>query len=258
MYEQKSKHIKNTACPKCRENGNDRAGDNFAEYYDGSGYCWNCGHYRLADNAISQFLSKRDRNTIKPLPKIMLPDDCTIDYPEITISWMEQYQLNKMDMLSNNILWSGQESRLIFPYWIAGILEGWQGRYFGTDKTKAKWYSRGDMQKIYYILPYNEKDGHAKNDASRLVLVEDVVSAIKIGKLGIHAMPIFGTNIKARWQQLKLLNYQEYIIFLDPDMHLKSLKESKEGALKGIKTRVILSEKDPKEYSYIELKEVSQ
>jgi hypothetical protein len=39
-------------------------------------------------------------------------------------------------------------------------------------------------------------------------------------------------------------------------MHIKSLLQSKEGALQGVRNRCILSTKDPKEYSYDELREI--
>lgn len=35
-----------TACPKCRENGEDVPGDNLALYSDGHGYCFACGYYQ--------------------------------------------------------------------------------------------------------------------------------------------------------------------------------------------------------------------
>lgn len=40
-----SKHKGSTACPNCREKGNDIKGDNLATYDDGHGYCFACGYY---------------------------------------------------------------------------------------------------------------------------------------------------------------------------------------------------------------------
>ena len=37
-------------CPKCREKGRDRAGDNLVYYGEGKGsYCWSCGYTELSD-----------------------------------------------------------------------------------------------------------------------------------------------------------------------------------------------------------------
>jgi len=263
-----AKFIKNVACVKCRENGKDKHGDNFATYSDGSGYCWNCGYTRLSDNAISEFLSKGKCCIPATPPLITTPFDCCLDYPKKSIDWMNKYSLTKMDMLNNGVLWSSDgvgfnykgvriqaTDLLIFPLWNNEVLEGWQGRYFGNDGRIPKWIGRGDLQEVYHIL-FNGKVGQAKNDANQLVLTEDIISAIKVSKLGICCMPLFGVNIKSRWKLLRILRYQEVIIFLDPDMHTKSLLQSKEGALQGVRNRCILSTKDPKEYSYDELREI--
>jgi hypothetical protein len=250
-----AKFIKNIACPKCRENGKDKSGDNLATYNDGSSYCWNCGHYTLSDNVISQFLSKGINTSIDTPPLITTPFDCCLDYPDKSIHWFNNYSLTKSDMLNNGMLWSESEQRLIIPLWNGGELLGWQGRYFGVDKDNKKWFGKGNLQEIYHIL-FNGRVGQAYNDANQLVLTEDIISAIKVSKLGIAAMPLFGVNIKTRWKLLRILKYQEVIIFLDPDMHTKSLLQSKEGALQGVRNRCILSTKDPKEYSYDELKEI--
>ena len=250
-----AKFIKNVACVKCRENGKDKHGDNFATYSDGSGYCWNCGYTRLSDNAISEFLSKGKCCIPATPPLITTPFDCCLDYPKKSIDWINKYTLTLSDMLNNGVLWSESEQRLIFPLWNNDVLLGWQGRYFGIDKDKKKWYGKGYLQEVYHIL-FNGKVGQASNDAKQLVLTEDIISAIKVSKLGIPAMPLFGVNIKSRWKLLRILRYQEVIIFLDPDMHTKSLLQSKEGVLQGVRNRCILSTKDPKEYSYDELKEI--
>ena len=39
----KSNMISRGPCPKCRENGEDRSGDNLARYDDGHSYCYKCG-----------------------------------------------------------------------------------------------------------------------------------------------------------------------------------------------------------------------
>lgn len=248
-----SRYYKNVPCPKCRENGEDKTGDNLSLYKDGSGYCWKCHYYILSDNILSNYKQKHsNNNTPIIMPKITLPKDCTADYPSKCIAWINSYELDKSDVLYNGVLYSEKEERLIFPFWNGETLEGWQGRYFGTDNKKAKWYSRGDVQSIIHILK-NGRVGHHENDASRLVLCEDIVSAIKVSKLGISAMPLFGVNIKARIPQFRVLSYLEYIIFLDEDMHQHSLKESRTMRLNGLNVCTILSEKDPKEHSYQEL-----
>ena len=266
MYE--NRFIKNTACPKCREQGKDKHGDNMAVYSDGSSHCWSCGYFDLGNSVVTRFLDKGSGTVPDPYTGINLPEDSDTNYPQQALDWLYQYDLNKQDIYNNGILWSDKECRLLFPYWDNGVLLGWQGRFFGTDTTKKKWHSRGKLENVAHVLfngrgfiPDNgiapaisERVGHAMNDATRLVITEDVVSAIKVSKCGIHTMPIFGTNIKSRWSQIRILNYQEVILWLDPDMYTKMIKESRVGVLNGIKTSCVLSKHDPKEQNYEEIR----
>lgn len=265
MYE--NRFIKNTACPKCREEGKDRHGDNLATYSDGSSYCWSCGFSYMGDSSLVRFLDKRISSVPKEYPRIVLPEDSSPVYPDRALKWINSYELTRIDLLNNGILWSDKESRLIFPFWNEGELLGWQGRYFGNDATKKKWYSRGKLDNIFHIL-FNGRVkqtppsplklgrvGHAMNDAARkIVLVEDIVSALKVSKVGIDAMPLFGVNIKLRWPYIRILGYTEAFIFLDPDMHPRIVKESRVGCLNGITTHAVLSSKDPKEHTLEEIR----
>mgnify|MGYP006355804381 FL=1 len=273
MYE--NRFIKNTACPKCREDGKDKHGDNLATYSDGSSYCWSCGFSDMGNSSITRFLDKRNRTVPSSspgvVPKITLPDDSVTDYPDKALHWIEQYELNRTDLLHNGVLWSDRECRLLFPFLNDGELLGWQGRLFSSSNTNdshsKKWYSRGKLDMIYHIMfngrvknhPSSPlklgKVGHAMNDATRrIVLVEDVVSALKVSKVGIDAMPLFGVNIKQRWPKIRLLGYSEALLWLDPDMHIKIIKESRVGCLNGITTHAILSTKDPKCHTLEEIR----
>lgn len=48
-----SEAIGKTACPSCRERGNDRSGDNLVEYDDGHSHCFACG-YRIESSGASR------------------------------------------------------------------------------------------------------------------------------------------------------------------------------------------------------------
>ena len=272
MNYEKSTFTHNEACPKCRENGEDRSGDNLARYTDGSGYCWKCKHVVVADNYINQFLSKRDgalSGKHRPVTrKIHLPEDCQPTFSDEVLAWINQYELSESDLLNVGTLYSHNgiektyknqriklDRLLCFPFWDKDNLLGYQARVFGSNKDKGKWYTKGDVQTIVNIL-FCGKVGQGKNDASRVVLTEDVISALKVSKLGIRAMPLFGVNIKSRIAQFRVLKPLELIIFLDPDMHKHSLLEAATLRLNGFKVHTILSDKDPKEYSYKELKNV--
>lgn len=261
-----SKHVANETCPKCREDGHDRSGDNLARYSDGSAWCFKCHYYIMSQDTIANYTMGK---TPKPLPKVLLPNDASIDYTTKCLTWMDKYNISKDIMLKHGILFSsdgvninikGEKHRatdlLIFPFWVDGVLLGWQGRYFGNVGNIPKWISKGDVKTIVHIV---KKMGTVTADIksnTQLFLVEDIVSAIKLSMAGFDAMPLFGVDVKGRISQFRVLSYLEYIIFLDADMHMHSVKESNTMRLNGFKTHVVLSEKDPKEYTFDELRRI--
>lgn len=157
-----------------------------------------------------------------------------------------------MDISGNNVMWSEQLQRIIFPYFNETGLLAWQGRYVEKEihsevakevKKPAKWYSQGKIHEITHPIKVND---------STAVLVEDIISAIKVSRLQ-GAIPIFGSSISAKhWLRLKHIVDRVWI-WLDPDMRSKSVKMASMGQLLGIKTTCIFSDKDPKEHSFDEI-----
>lgn len=232
--------IRKERCPKCAELGNDRSHDNLAIYSDGHSYCYRCGYH----TGRRKFTTSIERST----PTIVLPTDVTSELPFEARTWLRQYSLARLDIQQHNILWSDQWSRLIFPYFDDTGLIAWQGRYIpcgknNTDingKAPAKWFSQGKIHEIIHPIKVQSREA---------VLVEDIVSAIKVSR---HkgTIPIFGSTISPN-HFLRLKTVVDRIwIWLDPDMRTKSVKLASIGRLMGLDTHVIFSEKDPKEESH--------
>ena len=275
-----SRCIRHERCPECAKLGKDKHGDNLAIYDNNSEYCFSCG-YNTHANSVS---IPQDRGSTK---FIYLPFDVDFIIPEFCSEWLQKYQLNKLDIIQHNLLWSESLQRLIFPIFINGELIAWQGRYFPcgdgiensySKEDKPKWYSIGIHKNLFYIL------GENLQNKNRIVLVEDIVSAIKISKVGHKAMPLFGSfigterllgllkafkaptndylgtgNGEIAWNSKKrTTTFQEsfrgmsapmLVIWLDPDKNKEALKTGKLCDSLGIASRVILSDRDPKEHS---------
>lgn len=234
-------------CPSCAERGRDTGSDNLGVYSDGHSYCYSCGYYR-AGNAIARFIKKESYERMER-HAVFLPTDCGIDYPQRALEWIGQYELDRNDLLANNSVWSESRQRLYFPIYGEQGLLAFQGRYFGdvNSSNEKKWWGKGDFRNIFALFG---KPGRS------LVLVEDVISAIKLARI-TQSMWLSGNAIgKDRWQRLfKLIpRGLQCIIWLDPDMRTHALKEMRLGASYGINTSVIYSDKDPKEHSYEEIK----
>ena len=232
--------VKHETCPKCRSIGNDKSGDNLGIWSDGSTYCFNCGH----SSGRKSFTT-----TARPNPTaIVLPADVTTELPFEARDWLQQYQLARLDLNRNHVMWSERWSRIIFPYFNESELLAWQGRYIPCGKNKvdvngkvpAKWFSQGKIHEIIHPLQVNQR---------KAILVEDIVSAIKISRV-CGAIPIFGSSVSTK-QILRLKTIVDEVWFyLDPDMRTKSVKMARLSELMGLKAHVIFSDKDPKEHSH--------
>ena len=239
--------LKNIACPSCRKLGHDRAGNNLALYDDDSCYCWRCGYIVKGDK-----VKVYTKNTTCVPQKIILPHDCSIDYPDCALTWCSQYELEKYTLLKFGAVWSDYYHRLIFPIFFNGVLTGWTGRYFGKDPVQPKWLIRGNIKEQYTLL-YNERVGQHFKEVDRLFLVEDIISAIKISRFE-KTLCLFGINFKEA--HIRVLRPSHSILWLDPDQHIKSLKKSLETTLKGFRMTSVIKSKDPKEYSYLEIQQI--
>lgn len=231
--------LRHEACPKCRELGNDRTGDNLAVYSDGHTWCFRCSY-----STSRKFIASTDP---KPATEIVLPSDVSLELPLEARQWLEQYQLSRLDLQQNHVMWSERWSRIVFPYFDSTGLLAWQGRYIPcgknhvevNGKAPAKWFSQGLIHEIVHPVKVIKREA---------VLVEDIVSAIKVSKF-VGAIPIFGSSISNK-QLLRLKTVVDRVWYwMDPDLRSKSVKMASTARMFGLDAHVIFSDKDPKEES---------
>ena len=223
--------ISKEQCPKCRELGNDRSGDNLAVYSDGHKYCFKCGHL---DGRKSLTY-----NHIRREATVALPADVDSQLPLQAKDWLKQYSLARLDIQQHHIMWSEKWSRIIFPYFDDTGLIAWQGRYVGTDKTKAKWFSQGKIHEIIHPIKVVKREA---------ILVEDIVSAIKVSHF-CGVIPIFGSTVSQQ-HMLRIKTLVDRVWYwLDPDMRTKSVSMAFKSTLLGLEASSIFSDKDPKEHT---------
>lgn len=241
--------IQKERCPECAKLGKDLNGDNLAIYSDGHKYCYSCG-YTVSLDRVGRF-TRHDDGIQKKKEELFLPTDCDIVYPRRCLDWIEKYELTRTDLLNHNVMWSESMQRLIFPVYGSGNLIAWQGRSFHLGNQAVakipKWFGKGNLKDTFNIL----------GKGNKLIICEDIISAIKVSKCGVMTMPLYGSFIgRERFKRLfKLFGGEvEVWVWLDYDKAKEATKESKLGVLCGLNCNTIITKLDPKEMSYEEIK----
>lgn len=236
--------IRHERCPECAKLGKDTAGNNLAVYSDNHWYCFGCGWY--SGGSRLGYLHVRDDSRPHDLEQIALPHDSSYDYPKVALDWIEQYELTRKDLLHHRVVFSDYYHRLIFPVYSGEGILAYQGRYFGTE-DKPKWWGEGNLKDTLHILK--------GKDDSCIILVEDIISAMKLQKVGHTSMPLFGSHVDlSRLKRIKNY-YHKIILWLDPDKRKESIKFANIGKLLGLDMKVIFSDLDPKQHTQQEIEE---
>jgi hypothetical protein len=231
-------------CQRCTQAGRDRRGDNCGVWVDGSAHCFACGwhrfpkHYRGAD--VEAKLSG---------PKSVLPADFTREVPAKAWQWLLQYGL-PYTYWQPFVGYSPQDERLVFlvgtptQFAIGRHVPLQENATEGNAKPR-KWYVWGDSHK------HCERIG--PEGRSPIVLVEDIVSAHKVGQV-TEAIPLFGTRIfDAVVYYLMTIN-KPIKLWLDKDQEsrVKSMATWLQGLTEN-PVDVIITDHDPKVYTVDQL-----
>ncbi len=250
-----ARFLKHIGCDRCGSS------DAKAMYDDGSSFCFSCRSVNSAK--ISPYVSQnaRQQDDEEMLIKaVRYPSDATRHYSEGALAWCKKYEITVEQLLKETIYYSAARDQLIFGFETNGQLIAYQARNLNPVSKGKRYYTCGDVNSLLPIY-------HCRNslpgtiNSRRLVLVEDCLSAIKVAYtegLGADAMCLLGSGISR--QKLSRLRpfYDVLDVFLDPDMWHKSLNIVHQAQLLGFKARPVQADRDPKELSYLELKDLLQ
>lgn len=230
-------------CEKCGSK------DNRGRYPDGSEWCFGCHDYTpplsQTINKVKQLSDGFKNNLLRSHNGVELPRDCSKYIPAEPLSWLKRYGMTNEEIENNNFLWSSDTNQLIFP-----VLDSesnimfYQGRFF--PKQKQKYNTSGNSEDVLVFFGDNTGDD--------IVLCEDVVSAIKVGRQ-CSAQPIFGSYISLKRAKRLSKRFKRMVVWLDMDKAKESLKMALKFAYMFEQSpKVIATEKDPKELSDQEIK----
>jgi hypothetical protein len=236
-------------CPKCNSS------DAYAEYTDNY-FCFSC-KYSLPKKSKSSWAEKNIENTID-LDIIELP--IANEMPDNVLAYLYKLHFTNDLIKKSRLQWTencriystrlkeyiNMGSRLVIPYYENDKLIWWEAKTF--DKTqKLKYITCGTKKLGYQILNSNIE--------SSLVLVEDSLSAIRVGESN-PVISLCGTNLSDDlFVKISKLGYTKFIVWLDSDDpgFAAALKMRKRLNLLG-ESIIVQTKKDPKAYSDNDIK----
>lgn len=227
------KFLHHTSCPRCGSS------DANAIYDDGGEHCFSCGrhmHGKTSGYVLAKEVDESD-------PVITIPDDISHEYSQVCLDWVDQYDLKAVDLIRHNVKWSRKFNQLIFYYQHMDkpIIACSQARNFTAGRTK--YFNQGDVNNVLPIYYYSKP-----MEASRLVLVEDAISAIKVSKdVWVDAMPLLGSHLPIhKLSKIPNKGYTDVSVWLDHDKYREALDIGDRLRYLGLTVRVIKTPSDPK------------
>lgn len=223
------KFIQHLPCPRCGSK------DNLGEY-DDHFFCFGCKYYKTKNDIASLRLRRTQ------IPKQDLQDTqiyTTDELPQAAKQWLFQYGILPNEIKDFGISWNDEHQLLV----LMKTPEYWQARCFGNQKVK--YLSKGKKPLTFYGF------------SDKLVCVEDILSAIKISRLSPEwcALPLLGSHMSEEVSERVKKDFKSVVIWLDRDKAKEAVKIARSLKQRGINSSVVISPKDPKEYSKGEIVE---
>jgi len=227
-----SNFIKLGPCPHCGSK------DNRAEYENGY-WCFGCS--KLEPKEDTESLRDRIRNrSNESNSSIAALIDTVTDIPQQPMRWLLKYNITPEEIKMNGIKWNPARKLLV----LIQNNSYWQARNFGFGNIK--YMSQG----IKPLTIYGKGD--------TIVVVEDVLSAIKIARLrhaGICSTPLLGSSVSKKTMSQLVKDYKTIYVWLDRDKARTAVDIKNKFRSLGIISKAIISDLDPKEYNKTEILE---
>jgi hypothetical protein len=230
--------VSHEPCPSCGSR------DNLGRYSDGSAFCFGCHYVERA--TTSPFVTERNGKIERNAHGVSLPEDASTELHLDAIQWLSRYGLGGAEILRANLRWSPSWQQLLFPFYDEdGNLCCVQAKNFNPKRaSKAKYYNVGDKSEHTTLF----------GNTDTVVLVEDCVSAIKVGMVET-GYPLLGTSISRERLAWLVDRFKRIVVWLDRDKWREARDIADSARFLGVLSNTVFTELDPKEYSLDEIKE---
>ena len=185
-------------CPKCGS----RSG--YAQYSNGL-YCHKC-HSGNSTSYSGIYI----KNLIPP--SLIIEDRILFsieEFPVTALQWLYKYYVFDSTIKKYRIGYIPEQNRLYIPqYSTDGRIVYYSNRSMDVN-TKCKYKTPKGIRQPLNIL----KGG----DSNTLVIVEDMVSAMRIAETGYDVLSLQGTNLPRDYIEILHKHYYNYVLWLDGD-----------------------------------------
>jgi hypothetical protein len=244
--------VSRSRCPRCAKEGKDNSENNLVTYDDGHVHCYSCSYHRGGDvlYSIKYKLKATDHanQLVDNLPHYSDSDsNATFDIPERPLQWLHGYGITDDEIHSNQIWYDLRKDLLVFPIYNGSRLMATSARYFGSLPKHPKYLTSGLKNNHFKLFARRESDVY--------VLVEDFVSAIKVGR-HFNCIPLLGCVAPVRLVLSLVPSRPILRLWLDSDKNISSIDQVQRMRQYIPDCASILTEKDPKCYDDSTIKKI--
>lgn len=224
-------------------------------------YCHRCGDSLFVPKPLPTLAERsriaqvqRDADTsISVSPTLPTPQEWDVQaWPAAARLWLYKAGLSNADIQKLGAYYHEPTNRVVIPYVMDNKVVFWQARRLSGDG--AKYLSPAHVDRSRVVGMYGA--------GNCIVIVEDALSAFKVGKVS-WGWSLLGTKVlKHTLAKLVTLGLP-VVTWLDNDVgakrnsgQLAALEIKRSLDLVGIPTVNVVTDKDPKAYSYREITEI--
>ena len=232
-----------SVCPFC--GGGAKAEHTFSVTRTPEGLLYNC--FRASCPNGHGFVGSRNVvRDYKPKIRQFVPKYYTkplFKLPNVIRDWMiKKYRLTPEEIINAGFKYSIEDKRVYMPIFDdKGYETGAVARAFNGQEPKAVMYKYNDGPKFYF--PFGELYG------SSVVIVEDIISAIRCKRLFGNAVALLGTGFNPEQATYLSSLFKNIVYALDPDAVYKAIDYAIEYQLLFNSSRVAFLTADPKDLS---------
>lgn len=234
------------------------------------GYCFRCHDKPFVAHgefSLETLARRKAEFALITEKEVRLPSDFSTEIPPDEATWLYKAGISSELAKHYGIGWSEYFGRIIVPVYNRGELVAYTARMRnGRPKYIEKSKDPGGL--VFQAAPNLLLPSYAQwaaTDGPDIVFVEDNLSCIRVGRVAKHVVSLMGTSANRRQLVAAFGSGSEGLggrtrriaVWLDPDNAGRTAQRTLCAALRvyGHEVRSIRSGKDPKYYSYAQIKE---